>query len=449
MSLFVILLFFIISGCGSGERPFYEVSLDGVWSLALGDSTAYSRPDFDDTKWRKIKAGHSLNDLGYPSYDGFVWYRYKVIIPSSIKKDRDIKKLQFFLGTINDIDEVYLNGSVIGSNGINQDSTFNRTVSQSHLTRKYEINISDHLIKWDRENVLAIRIFDFNGDGGMKSIPHLVTSKERFADLYQLPRAWKIILGDSLVYAQTNFNDQKWANIQIGNSWERQGFANYDGISWYRTSFDLSLSLKKQAVQKSADLQFWLGQIDDNDQVFINGRLIGENNCDTTTNAITNDFLKLKTLATTPRVYNLQVNDKALNWGDKNVIAVRVADKGGDGGLYDMPYIKLATSNDNIFVDRSKLFMVNSNNLLDTVFTVFNKGLKSTFNGVLTYTALDIVSKKVLVDEERPIKIGAKEKLIVPVSLPYTINKVLITIRVVSKDENVFLDSFFVPFVLK
>jgi hypothetical protein len=45
---------------------------------------------------------------------------------------------------------------------------------------------------------------------------------------------WKFKTGDSTLYAASNYNDNDWAPIKIGQSWETQGYDKYDGFAWYR-----------------------------------------------------------------------------------------------------------------------------------------------------------------------------------------------------------------------
>jgi len=114
--------------------------------------------------------------------------------------------------------------------------------------------------------------------------------------------------GVQLGFTQPGFDDSSWKFIKAPQLWEEQGYVGIDGIGWYRKTFVLN---KEQA---SADLQLSLAKIDDNDICWVNGVEVG------------------KTLAyDIDRKYKVAAS--ALKEG-KNVIAIRVTDTGGGGGIY-------------------------------------------------------------------------------------------------------------------
>ena len=76
------------------------------------------------------------------------------------------------------------------------------------------------------------------------------------------PAQWKFQTGDSLQYADPLFNDFEWKTISPYQVWERQGYATYDGFAWYRVTFVVPSSLKKDAF-KYGGLLLNLGRIDD------------------------------------------------------------------------------------------------------------------------------------------------------------------------------------------
>lgn len=110
------------------------------------------------------------------------------------------------------------------------------------------------------------------------------------------------------VYADPNLNDNDWAEISPAKTWEENGYAFIDGIAWYRKTIELTSEQAKTAKAIS------LGAIDDNDISWINGIKIGST-----------DRYDEK------RIYAIPAN--TLKEG-KNVIAIRVEDSGGGGGLY-------------------------------------------------------------------------------------------------------------------
>ena len=113
------------------------------------------------------------------------------------------------------------------------------------------------------------------------------------------------------IWAATDFNDINWKTIKTPIYWEQQGYTDIDGIGWYRKEIILN------EVQSSANATLNLGKIDDADVTFVNGIEIGK----------TNGYDK-------DRIYT--IDSKILKPG-KNIIAVRVDDTGGNGGIYGDP----------------------------------------------------------------------------------------------------------------
>ncbi len=113
------------------------------------------------------------------------------------------------------------------------------------------------------------------------------------------------------IWAAADFNDSNWKTIKTPDYWEQQGYADIDGIGWYRKEIVLD------ETQSSTSAVLHLGKIDDSDITFVNGIEIGK----------TNSYDK-------DRAYT--INSKILKTG-KNIIAVRVDDTGGNGGIWGDP----------------------------------------------------------------------------------------------------------------
>lgn len=139
----------------------------------------------------------------------------------------------------------------------------------------------------------------------------------------ELPKKDDGLVDGKAIYAAANLDDASWASIQTPALWESKGYPEIDGTAWYRTSFTLTA----EQVQNQAVLH--LAKIDDNDQTWVNGILVGK------TNAYNED-----------RVYPLE--NGILKEG-KNVLAVRVVDNAGGGGIYgDESHLFLQVGDDRI-----------------------------------------------------------------------------------------------------
>lgn len=123
---------------------------------------------------------------------------------------------------------------------------------------------------------------------------------------------------------------QTWKNVDIDEShfghmhlpglWEGQQLGDLDGVVWFRKT----VNINADEAGKSATLE--LAMIDDNDITYVNGMKVGE----------TNSYNAKR---------NYTIPAGILKEG-KNIIAVRVEDTGGGGGIYgDSSNMKLTIDN--------------------------------------------------------------------------------------------------------
>lgn len=142
----------------------------------------------------------------------------------------------------------------------------------------------------------------------------------------ELTSGWRFRLGDDPAWAEPDFADTTWSEPIIGQTWEQQGFPDYDGHAWYRVHFFLPTELRDKSPVKDG-LLLLLGTIDDCDATYLNGQLIGQ----------TGQFIYEPQYISAwekPRRYALPSDHPAIRWGAENVLAIRVYDGGGPGGLF-------------------------------------------------------------------------------------------------------------------
>jgi len=168
-------LLMLLFACNEKKENHKILDLSNGWKIKVGDNLDYAKPDFDDSSWDKVDINKRWEDQGYKDVDGFGWYRIKVVIPSSLKNDSELKdSLIFNFGKINDFDQFFFNGIFIGENAHNvkrgtevTDSYKNSSNSLWYADRRYSFPSDDSLVKWDGENVIAIRVFDLGYSGGL------------------------------------------------------------------------------------------------------------------------------------------------------------------------------------------------------------------------------------------------------------------------------------------
>ena len=99
---------------------------------------------------------------------------------------------------------------------------------------------------------------------------------EAAAELAQRVDAWnkahiKMLKLPSEENESAGFDDSAWGMQKLPGAWEQQGFADVDGVAWYRRKVAIPAEWKNSALQLS------LATVDDADRTFVNGVLVGQN----------------------------------------------------------------------------------------------------------------------------------------------------------------------------
>lgn len=132
-----------------------------------GDDASWAGVNVDESSWRDIKNSATWTSQGVKIENGFGWYRYHVNILRSMLEKSDLKEtVDFVLGGVDDADETYLNGQLIGKTG-RFPSDEKGYASQWSTKRCYRVPVTSNLIKWDDVNVLAVRVYNAGDPGGM------------------------------------------------------------------------------------------------------------------------------------------------------------------------------------------------------------------------------------------------------------------------------------------
>ncbi|MGP8330593.1 MAG: beta galactosidase jelly roll domain-containing protein [Methanosarcinaceae archaeon] len=312
--LLIIILLTVFKSWGKEFHK--EINLKGRWRFEIGDDLKWAKPDFDDSQWDVLYAPAFWEDQDYPGYDGYAWYRRTISISGDLKEEM----LFLRLGQIDDVDQVYFNGVRIGSSG-----RFPPDYQTAyHVFRDYFV--PNNLIKFDGENIIAIRVFDAELSGGIAHGDLGIYSQQYYLkpDL-NLTGYWAFHTGDDPEWANPELNDRRWESILVPVYWERQGYEDYDGFAWYRKRFQISEELAAEP------LFLLLGRIDDVDEVFLNGTKIGQ----TGPFPEPDYYGEYGDWWLKDRVYSIPKH--LIRTDRENVIAVRVFDCFVDGGFHDGP----------------------------------------------------------------------------------------------------------------
>ena len=113
---------------------------------------------------------------------------------------------------------------------------------------------------------------------------------------------------EAMTWREVNTDEGKWVKMNLPGLWEQRDLIGLDGVVWFRRSIMVSAA----DAGKAAALE--LSMIDDNDITYVNGVEVGK----------TNSY-------NTKRKYAIPAG--VLKEG-RNVIAIRVEDTGGGGGVW-------------------------------------------------------------------------------------------------------------------
>ncbi len=138
--------------------------------------------------------------------------------------------------------------------------------------------------------------------------------RDRLKQLFggNIPSEDKGMINGKPVWSAIDLDDGDWKSLVVPKFWEEQGYAQIDGVAWYRKEIMLT------EEQSKSNVILHLGKVDDSDITWINGIEVG----------------KTEGLYDKDRIYTIDA--KYLRPGP-NMLVVRVHDTGGNGGIWGDP----------------------------------------------------------------------------------------------------------------
>ncbi|MXX36966.1 MAG: tetratricopeptide repeat protein [Gemmatimonadetes bacterium] len=305
--------------------------------------TAYTASDFDDSDWATIDIGQAWEDQGYEGHDEGAWYRARIKVDAE-----EGRPVLMAFGGIDKDAYVYVNGQWVGQHKV--------------WNWPFILDISDQVVR-DGENVVALYVYDGKNMGGVYGLinvhqptdeaktdnfavnrggrlemvderngwpvfkDHFASGKRysRYAHrppripyaynkVAEVPVQWKFYpypeeyQGDQdPILSAADFDDTDWADIDIGQAWEDQGYEGYDEGAWYRAQIEVN-------AEKGRPVHLAFGGVDNNAYVYVNGIFVGEHYG-----------------WNTPFILDIS---EAVNYKGQNAVAVRVYDGMNMGGIY-------------------------------------------------------------------------------------------------------------------
>ncbi len=317
MKIYSLIVYFFLAVGGSllsAQNLQNYMSLEGTWKFSIGDDMTWAQGAYEDSEWEMVHVPSAWENQGFNGYDGYAWYRRSVTLPLEAKDE----VLWIELGFIDDVDEVYFNGIRIGKTG-----AFPPFFETAYNARRL-YRIPAHAIFYGKENQIAVRVYDAYNVGGIHA-GNIGIRKERHPLVLDvnLEGQWKFRTGDHSVYASAEYNDQAWSDILVPGTWEDQGYRYYDGLAWYRRKVAIPASLRGES------LVLIVGKIDDVDEVYVNGELIGQ------TGEIRAGYFQYDQAYKAQRGY--LIPSQFLKDRSEISIAIRVYDDRLSGGIYEGP----------------------------------------------------------------------------------------------------------------
>ena len=306
----------------------------------------YASLDFDDSDWATINIGQAYEDQGYAGYDGWAWYRATFTVAAD-----SVRSVLMAFGGLGAKDAfVYVNGHLVGQH-------------YDQWDRPFILDISDHVVR-DGENTVALYLYDDNGMGGVYGLvnvhqptdevetddfatnqgghlemvkwngwpvfkDHFTSGKlySRYAhrppripyaykEVAEVPVQWKFLLSpyaeedqehQEVVLSRADFDDSHWADINIGQAWEDQGYVGYDEGAWYRAQIEVD-------AEEGWPVHLAFGGVDNEAYVYVNGTSVGEHYW-----------------WNTPFILDVS---EAVNYKGHNTVAVWVYDGANMGGIF-------------------------------------------------------------------------------------------------------------------
>ncbi|MBN2310589.1 MAG: hypothetical protein JXR94_16570 [Candidatus Hydrogenedentes bacterium] len=171
-------------------------NLEGVWLFRIdpdetGEAAGWAAPAYDDAAWRTLNApgywepqgvtdprpGQAPKPKGrlpWTDYDGVAWYRRHVVVPAAWAG----QDLELGLGSVDDEDRTYVNGQLVGETGPD--------VAQAVAVRR-RYTVPAATVRFGAENVLALRVKDGGGPGGLMGPLLYLLPKEKANAMATLP----------------------------------------------------------------------------------------------------------------------------------------------------------------------------------------------------------------------------------------------------------------------
>jgi len=155
-----LILFIPFFNCARAFLNNRYISFNGWYRFSFRDDKKWRSPQLKDSSWRLIKIPGGWKEQGIKSLKGIYWYRIHFKVPTNFHSGIS----GIYITTICDAEEVYVNGIKIGGEG----KIGKYFVVAPYVSRVYRI--PNNLLKYNHDNLLAIRVMNLYFDGGINAL---------------------------------------------------------------------------------------------------------------------------------------------------------------------------------------------------------------------------------------------------------------------------------------
>ena len=203
------------------------------------DNPAWQQPDFDDSTWDVLRLDSEWDLQGVKLYNSFAWYRLHVVIPSSLK-DKLTGQIVLNIGPVDDCDETYFNGHLVGKTGTTPEDPEGYD-GDWQRERRYLSDAS--WVRWDRDNVIAVRVYNAEGEGGFYKRAAYI-EKPGLADYVSLTVTGKDGQADAVLNSTRKTGGKLTATVRDGETGKVLQTKHWNVKLDQKKSFTASMPLK-------------------------------------------------------------------------------------------------------------------------------------------------------------------------------------------------------------
>jgi len=133
------------------------------WKVTLRDlpGGVVDSVSLPEEEWIPIESGRSIESQGY-QHNGYLCYRHEITLPASHRLQAETcGGYVLELGYLENADEAYVNGVLVGSTGHIQPGRFQAWFDDDRF-----YSVPCELLKWDQPNIIIVRCLDETWQGG-------------------------------------------------------------------------------------------------------------------------------------------------------------------------------------------------------------------------------------------------------------------------------------------